>query len=175
MAESFVLGNAPIPLTDAIARPRRRKHFRAGQDDPLEGMLTDPWTDYLTRLVTTVQAAATRVNSTAQTAQTGSIAATDISSGNLKAGVYRVSYYARITEPASISSSLQVTISWTDGGVAQSLTGAALTGNTSTTLETFSYLIHIDAGSPVRYAVAYGSAGTPMQYRLDVVLEVIDA
>jgi len=170
---AFTIGNTPIPLSDPIARARRRSLFGPKEDDPLEGTLTDAWVDWFSRLSETVANAATRVFSASLTAQAASIAATDISNGALQRGVYRVSYYARITTPASIGSSLDTTISWTDGTVAQSITGGSLTGNTVTTLETFTYLIHIDGGTPVRYSTVYTSVGTPMQYRLDVSLELV--
>lgn len=173
---TFVLGRAPIPLTDPVARPKRRDQFSEKQKDPLEGTMSDAWADYFSRLVSTVAASATRISSAAKVAQSASIAATDISGGTLKAGVYRVSYYTRITQAAGTSSSLTVTLSWTDGGVAQSQAFAAIVGNTTTSLQTEAMLIRIDSGSPVRYATAYVSVGAPaMEYSLDVILEVMDA
>jgi hypothetical protein len=173
---SFVLGNAPLPMTDPIARPRRRELFGEKRTDPLEGLLSDAWADYLSRLAQTVQHAATRISGVSRTEQAAAISATDISGGTLKSGLYRLTYHARITTASELDSSLIVTLSWTDGGVAQSQAGADITGNTTDTLQSASFLIHADASTPIRYATAYGYTGaTPMQYRLDVVLEVIDA
>lgn len=173
---SVLLNNAPLPMTDPIARPRRRDEFKPSQKDPLEGLLSDAWADYLSRLAQNVQASATRVSSSSPVNQAGSIAATDVSGGALKAGLYRLSYYARITQAATVSSSLDVTISWTDGGVAQSQTGASITGNTVTTFQSVTLFFHSDASAPISFSTVYTSVGaTPMQYRLDVTLEVIDA
>jgi hypothetical protein len=177
MAESFLLGNAPIPITDPIARPKRRDKFGEKQTDPLEGTMSDAWVDYISKLVQTVQASATRISAASRTDEAAAISATDISNGGLKRGLYRVSYHARIIQAASVSSSLTITISWTDGGVAQSQSGAAITGNTTATRSTPAegdFLIHADTSSPLRYATAYASVGgTEMHYRLDVVLEVV--
>jgi hypothetical protein len=132
MAESFLLGNAPIPITDPIS--------------------------------------ATAIE------QEASIAATDLTGANLKTGLYRLTYHTRITRASGGGSSLTVTVSWTDGGVAQSQSGAAIVTNTTDSMQSNTWAIHIDTGSPVRYETTYGSAGIPtMQYRLDVFLEVIEA
>jgi hypothetical protein len=172
---TFLLGNAPIPLTDPIARPRRRDLGRDAVDE-LEGRVTDPWADYFSSMAQTVGNSPTRIFTARRVGQAASIAAVDISNGALRAGLYRVSYYVQVTLPAGISSSIVVTISWTSHGAAQAETGATMTANTTDTHESRSHLINIDAGSPVRYEAIRGSAGVPgMQYRLDVVLEVIQA
>lgn len=173
---SFILGNAPIPISDPIARAKRRDRFTEKQDDPLEGTMSDAWVDYISRLVQTVQSSSTRINSASLIDQSASISATDMSGGGLKTGLYRVTYHARITKAAGVSSSLQVTLSWTDGGIAQSQSGAAITGNTTATLQSGTFLIHIDTASPVRYATTYASnPAATMTYRLDVILEIIQA
>ena len=101
-----------------------------------------------------------------------SLAITPLPLGELPAGIWRVSYHARVTTPASVSSSLEVTISWTDGGVSQSATGAAMTGNLTTTVGFGTLPIRIDADTPVSVATIYASTGAQaMIYRLDVVLE----
>jgi hypothetical protein len=175
MAESFLLGNAPIPITDPIARAKRRDRFSEKQTDPLEGTMSDAWVDYISKLVQTVQASATRISIAARVDQSAAISPTDIG-GALKAGLYRITYYARITTPASVSSSLTVSFIWTDGGVSPSVSGAAMTGNTDTTIQTGTYTVRVDSASPINYSTAYASnlAGE-MKYRLDVFLEVIQA
>jgi hypothetical protein len=106
--------------------------------------------------------------------QGASIGTTPIPSGALGAGLYRVSWYARITRAATTSSSLTVTIGWTESAVSLALSGAALTGNTITTVQSGSALLQIDQASPVTYSTAYASVGgTSMLYTLTVVLERI--
>lgn len=89
-------------------------------------------------------------------------------------GIYRVSFYARITRAATTSSSLTVTVSFTDGGVACTKTFTAITGNTTGTTGSETYLVRSDSGTNISYATAYASVGaTTMQYDLTVELESI--
>lgn len=107
-------------------------------------------------------------------AQAASIGTTPIPTDTLAAGLYRVTVSQRITVAAGVSSSLQTTISWTDGGVAQSFSGTALTANTTATTGSFTLLMHIDATTPISYATTYASnAAGAMEYRLDLVLEQV--
>lgn len=78
--------------------------------------------------------------------------------GDLSAGLYRVGWYGQVITPAGVSSSFQVTLSWTLNGVTQTLTGALMNGNTTTTREcNGAQVIAIDASSPITVAVAYAS------------------
>lgn len=104
--------------------------------------------------------------------QNASIGTTPFPTDTLSQGVYRVSYYARITTVAAVASSLTVTFSWTEGGNACSANGAAIVGNTVTTTGTGSAIVRIDGGTPISYAAAYVSnPGAQMVYELVVVLE----
>jgi hypothetical protein len=108
------------------------------------------------------------------TNQSASIGATDFSGGGLSAGLYRLTYYTRITQAATTSSSLTVTLDWQDGGVAPSISGAAITGNTTTTIQSNTVLVRIDGSSPVRYSTTYSSVGaTPMKHSLYITLEEV--
>lgn len=94
----------------------------------------------------------------------------------LAKGLYRISYYIRVTRPGSVSSSVQVTLGWTDGAVAQTFVGALKNGNTTTTYESSGVpLVRADAETELTYAVAYANGGgaTSMQFVLDVVVEAI--
>lgn len=170
----FLLGKAPLPMQDRIARAKRTEIYGPKEEDPQEGFLSDPYADYFSRMAQSIGAASTRISQTLLTNQAASIAATDMASGGQPTGLYRFTYYARVTQAASISSSLEVVLSWTDGGVAQSRTFTAITGNTTTSLESETFMIHVDSSTPIQYSTVYLSAGgTVMQYRLDVDLEVM--
>lgn len=167
---ALVLDNAPIPATDAIARPKRPQY--GNKQDPLEGQITTPWLEYMTRLSTVVSQGPSKIATVSLTTQAASIAGTDIAQAALTAGLYRVTYYWRITQAAAVSSSLQIAFAWTDGGVAQTATGAALTTNMTTTYQTNFVMVRIDSASSIQYATTYASSGSPaMQYSLDVILE----
>lgn len=110
------------------------------------------------------------------TAQAASIGTTALPTATLAPGLYRATYYARITQAATSSSSLEVTLTWTDGAVACSFTGAAITGNAVTDLQSDTLLIEIDQASPISYSTTYATSGaTAMLYKLSIVLEVIRA
>lgn len=91
------------------------------------------------------------------------------------ATLYRLSYYVRVVQPATVSSSVQVTLTWTDGGVTQTATGALLTGNTTTTLEQKTeLLVHVDPDTPVEVSTTYASVGAdPMVYDVEVAYEPV--
>ena len=165
----------PIPLQDAIAQPKRIK-FKAGEKDPMEGMLTGAWLDYFTNQSKLLEQVPARIQTVALTAQAASVAAFDITDGALSPGLYQVTWYARITTAAGINSSLTVTVDWTDGGVSPSFSGAAMTGNTTTTVQSETFMINIDANSPIRLATTYASAGAPaMDYAVYLVLNEVQA
>ena len=137
-------------------------------------MLTDVWNRWFDQLNLTLEAAPSRIKTAQLTAQQGSISPIDLSGGALSSGLYRVSYYARITQAATTSSSLTVTIDWQDGGLTQNFSGAAITGNTTTTNQSGGILIKVDGLNPIRYSTTYRSVGgTPMQYALAVTIEEI--
>lgn len=169
-----VLNNVPIPLQDPISRPRRVQF--GNRRDPLEGTLSDVWVRWFDQLGLVTEQAPSRIATVELTAQAASISATDMTDGTLSAGLYEVKFYARITQAGTVSSSLTVTLDWTDGGVTPSFSGAAITGNTTTTFQSETKLIRIDSTSPVRYSTTYASVGaTPMNYSLDVVLNEVRA
>jgi len=168
-----VLNQAQFPFQDRVVNPRNAKIPRATLD-PNEGLMTFEWQQELTKLVAQVGLSPARVNAVALAEQDAAIGATDVADGALSAGLYQLQYYARITQAAGVSSSLTITLSFTDGGVPQSIVGAAMTGNTTTTIQDATHLIRVDTSTPVTYAVAYASVGAPvMKYSLDVVLSLV--
>ncbi len=133
---------------------------------------SDTWRGWLLSLWQAVTQATTTIGDLSLTAQAASIATSTLKTTTRTAGAYRVNYYTRITQAASVSSSLQVTIGWTDGGQSCSQSGSALTGNTVTTTESGTVYLHADAGSTVTYRTAYSSTGgTARQYRVDATVQ----
>ena len=140
------------------------------------GMFTVPWLQWWSRVPDTLESIPNIINTVSLTAQNASLSATDFSGIVLPEGLYRASYYARITTAAGVSSSLTVALAWTDGGVAMSLTGAAITGNTTGTYQSGSTILHADENTDINYSTTYASnAAGVMQYRLDLSLEKIKA
>ena len=153
--------------------------FRSMVLTDVRNLLTREWIRYLQSVVNVVNNAARQRALVSLTTQSAAISTTTIDTGTLDPGVYRVSYSARISRAASTSSSLTVTLSWRDGDVAQSQSGAAMTGNSTTTQQNGTFLVHngtnaSSANDVIKYATAYASSGgTTMQYSLFVLVEQI--
>jgi len=144
------------------------------------GLVSSTWFEYFLQMQDRVQTGAYAVGGLFDTLtdQTAAIAATSLTistptglTTKLSKGLYRVSTYVRITQAASTSSSLTVTLGWTDGTVACTSSGSAVTGNTTATTGSTDLMIRSDADASVTYETAYSSSGaTAMQYRLDIVV-----
>lgn len=158
----MAFNSAPFPVKDPIANK--------GQ-----GLITSPWIDWFTGLVSDVSASATRLQTVALTGQVASIGATSIPLGALATGLYRVTWFVRVTVAASTSSSLIVTLGFTTGGVTCALSGAALTGNTASSTQSETRMLAIDGSTPITYSTTYVSVGgTSMAYAVSLVLEAME-
>ena len=157
------MASPPMPARDALTYTNRN-------------LITRSWQVWLRNLTTQVNDAPSRIQTVSMSAQSASIGATSIPSTTLTTGLYRVTWYTRIAVAATTSSSLTLTLNWIDDAVTMSLSGAAVTGNTTTTSQTGTALLSVDNASPVTYATSYTSVGTPaMQYALDLTLESVSA
>ena len=129
------------------------------------------WVQYFTARDQRIEASADTVVDARLSAQAASIGATPLSIGT-SAGLFRVSVMANITRAATVSSSLAVTIAWTQDGVAKSKAYPAITGNTTATYLAESAPVRIDPNTSLTYATTYASVGaTTMQYSLEVAVE----
>ena len=159
------MGTTPDPMPD-----------RAAVIADLQTRIVSPewyrWFLILRTLVgTTVQRLGTEVVLLDQAA---AIATTSWPLPPLAKGIYRVSAYARVATPGSTSSSITVTIGWTDRGVALTVSSPALTTNSITATLQWSAVLLVDAQTPITYAVDYKSTGgTQMTYDLGLALEVL--
>lgn len=90
------------------------------------------------------------------------------------AGLYRVSVAAVITQAASVSSALQLTVRWTCLGAAAAVAGANVTTNVVGTLAQITPLAYADQGTAITVEAAYTSVGgTPMKYTLSARVEAM--
>lgn len=145
--------------------------------EPIAGTLTvtDRWRIWFRDLfVATTQLASSRVAAVALTAQLAAIATTPFTTGSLSGGLYRVSVFTHITTPATVNSSLIVTISFTHNGVACTLAGAALTTNLTTSVQSNVWVIAIDPGTPISYSTTYVSNAAGMAYALAAAVETVN-
>jgi hypothetical protein len=136
--------------------------------------VTFPWERWFGSLGIDVIARPERVAIVDLSGQGASIAATSLPVGSITHGVYRVSYYARITRAATTSSSLTVAVTWPDS-VTCTHTGAAITGNTTATFQEDVITMDVDSAGPIQYSTTYASVGAvSMQYKLVVTCEKVD-
>lgn len=99
--------------------------------------------------------------------QASAIGTTPIALGS--AGSYALFIYVHVTQAASTSSSVAVTLSWIDKGHACSVTFPALVGNTVGTVDAAFFTMDVDQPGIVNYATAYASVGAvPMQHKLRI-------
>ena len=156
-----------MPLQTAVVNPAKKK------DDPREGTLSDAWLGWMQDQNDILKKAPIVVGFKSLTLQTASIVSTEIPSSVLSIGVYRVSYYVRVTAPASVSSSIIVSFQWTDYGIACSKDFAAVSGNVVTAVGSDSFLIAVDGATKVSYSTTYASSGIGMTYKLEIILEQV--
>ena len=137
-------------------------------------LISSPWYQWFfsvaQHLGQTPQAVETATTTTPQSASIAATPALVTQTG----GLYRVSYYLRITKAAGVSSSVTVTIGWTESGIPLTLSGAALTTNTVTSVQSNTWLVRADGATSITYATTYVSnPAADAQYRLDVVVEQV--
>lgn len=141
-------------------------------DSPRELLITKVWANWLRSLIDRAEVAAYEVKTVQLTGQTASIGLTSLIA--LASGLYRVSYRFRVTTAATTSSSLQVTITTTDGGITVTQSSAAYTGNATNAPQSGVFIVQVDASSPLQYSTTYASSGaTAMAYALDLIVEVL--
>lgn len=106
------------------------------------------------------------------TDQHTSLAPTPLAVGQLSAGTYRITYYARVTTIDGVSSSLTVTLGWTEDALALSLSGPAMAADSISAPQSGSIMVTIDQNSALTIATTYAS-NTPnqMRYKLEFLIE----
>lgn len=137
------------------------------------GRMDTMWQQWADNVVAYLVAMSPVLGSFSGTAQSGAIAQTEIETGTLATGSYRVSYGLQVTQAASVSSNVQVTLRWTSNGQGFSFVGTSIVnGGLTSQVTQMVPVISVDASTTVDYEVSYSSAGaTPMKYQLTVVLE----
>lgn len=138
-----------------------------------DGLIRNAWRLFLRGQNDTISVAPIRAGTKVLTLQAASIAATPVPMV-VEAGLYRVSVYARRTQAATTSSQLTVDVGFTESAVSLTVTTGMDATNTVTKVLAGSWLLRVSASSTITYATTYVSVGaTPMQYRLDVIVEQV--
>lgn len=150
----------PIPYTEGIV-------------DGVPKPIGQRWYLWLFAIIARLQKCVQSIATASLTNQSASISATTLYTPTM-ASVYQLTSYARVTTAAGVSSSFQLTWTWTDGGVAQTKTFTAVTGNTTTTTDNQTWPVHADSGLPIKYTVTYASnPAAAMVYRLDMAVGLL--
>lgn len=180
MSSALTFNPVPFP-EDRLVLGKNRKRFPRPQDiDPDEYNINPVWLNSLVQIAQQQVSAPLRTNTVELDDQGASIGATDFSGGSIAAGYYQIQAYARIKVPATTgaaTSSLTIAIGWTDGGVSQSFSFPAMTGNTTgTNLTGPPLLLRVDANSPITYTITYASnTAGQMKYRASFILSRVSA
>src|SRR3990167_5870091 len=164
------MASASPPIQEAFAVVGDLKHPLAKKLPRL--IAGFEWLQYFSAQAASIDEKPSRKATVNLSGQGAAITTTPIPLGSIPPGIWRISYIAQITTAAGVSSSLTVTISWTANGLAKSASGAAITGNTTTTVQFGTLIIRVDDSTPISYATAYASdAVGVMRYALDIVAE----
>lgn len=146
------------------------KNANIPAQDPLVGeggYITSTWNYFLTTMLGALNSAPAKISVGSFQHVAGSTPATDISAGITASGLYFISYYASITQAATVNSTLTVTLAWTDHGQAKTKSATAITSNVVTDSQSGFLMVYSDGNSPVTIEAAYGSTGaTHMEYSL---------
>jgi hypothetical protein len=137
--------------------------------------VTDPWARYFNTHSEQLSRAALRlVAPISLTDQSASIASSAICPNQVASGLYRITYYVRVTTVGSVSSSIQVNFAWTDHGVAQTFSGTAVAGNTTTSWGSEDKTVYIDAQTAITYSTTYASnLAAEAKYQVYVMIEQV--
>ncbi len=160
---------APPPVQDSVvelddSKERKNPFFMA-----------KAWIIWILQsLIPRVQATTQLLKTLSLTGQHASIAATAIPMSVLATGHYRVTWYMRVTTAAGVASDVTPAFGWTDGGVAQSMTGATMNGNTTATTDGGDILIAVDGATAITYATVYNSnPASAMNYKMTITVEQV--
>ena len=135
------------------------------------------WLDHIDAIQRRVDRSPDRRVHVRLTGQVASIPTTALPLLTVDSGIYRITYYFRVTRAGSVSSSLTFTLTWTDGTIVIPRSGAAEAGNTTSTYQFGTFIVRSDQNQPISYATTYADCGgaVAMAYLLDVIVEQLAA
>lgn len=162
-------------MATTIPQPPMRDSILELPERPNEkptGLASFEWIKWFLLLIEGLNAAPQQIRTVALANQSAAIATTAFPLPALQPGLYRVSWFLRIVQAATVSSSVAVTFGGTDAAVAYPQSGPAETGNTVSTVQSGEKLMRCDQATALTYATAYATVGaTPMKYDLEIVVE----
>lgn len=146
-------------------------------DEPFvdkRGVIVSNWLKWIVNIFTRVYSfGVSQTAAVALVGQAASVGSTPLSLGDPLATRYRVGVYAKLTEAAGATSSLQVSLNWTDptDGTPMQWDSPTLTGNVLT--DAIQVDVPVDANQ-ITYSTTYSSTGVPVgAYKLTVTAEAL--
>jgi hypothetical protein len=138
-------------------------------------LITRVWSNFIQQQIVNRLTAAPQIVQTVETSGLNdNVAPTVINVGTVTAGLYRLSYYLRITTPAGVANSVTVNFIFQDDAVTCTMSGIAVTGLTPASVGTGTFLIRSDQAAPISYSVTYASnPANACVYKLDVLAELV--
>lgn len=137
-------------------------------------LLPRVWIDWFASLGLQIDRQTTTLNVVELFNLSGNIPPTPIPLDSLSEGLFRITYYTRINLAAAVSSSLQITLGWTDNAVTCFIAADPLTTNTVGTVQSNTIMVRNDQASPITYSVTYASdLPGQMLFNLFIMVEQI--
>lgn len=164
-----ILRNVPPPFSDPIARPKRKEF--GDRPDPKEGLMTDTWQQYESGQNEVIDKTAVQIAKVFLDDQQVGVALGTTLKEVLSAGLYRVSYYLRLSVVDTVGSTVDIAFNWTWDGVARSKSYTGVAANTLTETASEHLLLKADANTDVQYSTTAAFFTGDGRYALDVVLE----
>lgn len=160
-----MLTYAPAPVRDPVSEPN---------PDTKKQMLTRPWVDWFAALGNRVDQQTQKLDVIEMYNLSGTIGVTPIPLSVSDQGIFRITYYTRIMQQAATSSSVTVTIGWTDGAITCFQAFPAMTGNTQGTTQSHTLMVRNDQASALTYQITVASnpAGQ-VRYSFIVMVEQV--
>jgi hypothetical protein len=162
---------SPIPSDAPIVGTARDP---SSGKERISKYMSEDFNNWLLELTTRLNASPESVGDSISVSASAASIASTAAFVPLGAGMFRVSYYVRVVQAGTVSSSIQVSIGSTDEGISCTQSSAAATGNTTATVLSGSFVVRSDQAAAITYATTYASVGaTAMNYDLIVTVEQI--
>lgn len=153
--------------------PYRDPLIEFGPDGKPKWTISRNWLTYLFGRDASIASAPTQIPKVVRAGQFASIGLTPIATGSTSAGAYRLTPFIRVVQAGGLTGTVQLVITFTDGGVVCSHTFPDLITNTVASIQADDTLIvRMDQATVLSYSVTYTSTGAPvMKYDLEIRLE----
>lgn len=136
--------------------------------------VSSSWGNWFNSILVRLLAATQIIGRVALLDQTAVVVAANLPAALPTTGLYRVSWYFRITRAATTSSAVRLTLGWVDATRAMTFQGANINGNTLDSYESGTLIVLADIDTFLTYAASYSSVGaTSAGFELSITVEAL--